>query len=216
MTVNEGAINNRSITVLNPRGTPPHVTLIPMAPRLDSLDGMTIYVVDVNFPMTEPFYVAAEKVLNERFPTVNWVIKSKIGSFFDEHKEFWLEIKEKADGAIVGPGHLDTLGPAVVKWCVTLEKLGVPAVPLICAVFPELEKKVAYENGMPDIRLTFIPYQVVGTSEETCRKVLEGNDPVTNKPVLDEFVDVLTRQPTDAEKKAPFRGPGSRAKRRAV
>jgi len=34
---------------LNPRGTPPAIQLIPMAPRLDTLDGKTVYLVDTGF-----------------------------------------------------------------------------------------------------------------------------------------------------------------------
>ena len=37
------------ITVLNPLGTPPPVKLKAMAPRLASLDGKTIYIVDDGF-----------------------------------------------------------------------------------------------------------------------------------------------------------------------
>ena len=193
--------NSKLITVLNPLGTPPKIERVPMAPRLDTLDGKNIVIVDVNFPMTEQFYDAAINLLKEKYPKVNWVVKSKTGSFFNKQPEFWKEIKEEADGAVVGPGHMDTLGPAVVGWCVKLEKMGVPAVPLICAITPEMEKKVAFENGMEHMRLTFIPYEVVGTSEERCRQILEGDDPITGIPVLDEINDCLTRQPTEVESK---------------
>jgi hypothetical protein len=159
-------------------------------------------MIDVNFPMTEAFYRAAVKLLQEKLPRVNWVVKSKVGSFFEDDPALWAEIKQKAHGAIVGPGHMDTLGPAVVGWSVTLEKMGVPAVPLICMVCPELEKKVAFERGMPHLRLTFIHFDVIGTPEEACRRILAGKDPVTGKPVLEEIVDALTRQPSAAEKKA--------------
>ena len=37
------------ITTVNPKGTPPSIQLIPMAPRLDSLDGKTVYLVDTGF-----------------------------------------------------------------------------------------------------------------------------------------------------------------------
>jgi hypothetical protein len=187
------------ITILNPRTTPPLITLIPMAPRLDTLDGKTIYIVDVNFQLTEPFYIAAKRLLTERYPKVNWVVKNKIGSFFDDDPDLWTEIKRKGHGAIVGPGHMDTLGPAVVGWCAELEKLGVPAVPLICAIFPELEKRVAYLKGMPDMRMTFIPYEIIGATESACRKILESRDPVTGKPVIEEMIDILTRPPTAKE-----------------
>ncbi len=73
-----------------------------------------------------------------------------------------LEVKETADGAIVGPGHLDTLGPAVVGWCAKLEDLGVPAVPLICAIFPDMERQTAVQKGVPLMRITYMQYHVLG------------------------------------------------------
>ncbi len=39
-------VEEKKITVLNPLGQPPPIKLEPMAPRLDSLDGKTIYVVE--------------------------------------------------------------------------------------------------------------------------------------------------------------------------
>ena len=37
------------IETLNPKGTPPPIQLLPMAPRLGSLDGKTVYLVDTGF-----------------------------------------------------------------------------------------------------------------------------------------------------------------------
>ena len=71
-----------------------------------------------------------------------------------------------------------------------------PAVPLICAVFPEMEKKVAFEKGMPNLRIAFLPYHheiYLGATASEYRKILEGTDPVNGKPVLEEIVDALTR-----------------------
>lgn len=192
---------DNKITILNPRATLPPIKLVPMAPRLDTLGGKTIYIVDVGFQLTEPFYEATKKLLEKRYPGTKWVIKKKFGAFFDDDPKLWGEITKKADGAIVGPGQLDTLGPAVVNWCTSLEKLGVPAVPLITAVFPELERGVAYLRGMPKMRIVYVPFEIVGTSEEHNRKLMEGNDPVTGKPILKEIVEALTKPPTAEEKK---------------
>jgi hypothetical protein len=194
--------DDKRVRVFNPKGTPPLITLIPMAPRLDILDGKIIYIIDVNFQLTEPFYTAIKRLLTERYPRVNWVVKNKVGSFFDDDPNLWAEIKRKGHGAIVGPGHMDTLGPAVVGWCAELEKLGVPAVPLICAIFPELERRVAYLKGMPHMRITFIPYEIIGATETACRKILEGVDPVTDRLVIEEMINTLTRPPTAKESKS--------------
>jgi len=42
----------RKVMVLNPLGQPPPITQVSMAARLDTLDGKTIYIVDVGFEGT--------------------------------------------------------------------------------------------------------------------------------------------------------------------
>jgi hypothetical protein len=195
------AVPETSVAVMNPRGTAPSIKLVPMAPRPGNLDGKTIYIVDVNFPLTEAFYDALLKLLKERYPEVNWVVRKKSGTTFDDDLALWQEIKEKGHGAIVGPGHMDTLGPAVVGWCLELEKMGVPAAPVIGAAFPDIVKGVAYEKGMPNMRLTFIPRFVARIPEAVCHQFLLGNDPINKKPVLEEIIAALTKPPTTREKR---------------
>jgi hypothetical protein len=199
MSISNSGYDEEQIQILNPRANPPLIELIPMAPRLDSIDGKTIYIIDVNFQLTEPFYKAIEEVLVEKYPATKWIIKNKVGSFYDNDPALWAEIKEHGHGAIVGPGHLDTLGPAVIGWCAEIEKLGVPAVPLICKVFPELERRVAYLKGMPKMRIAFIPYAIIGADQVKCRQIMEGRDPVTGRLVLEEFIEILTRPPSPEE-----------------
>jgi hypothetical protein len=201
MSYSTSGYESEAVRILNPRGIPPLINLIPMAPRLDSIDGKTIYIIDVNFQLTEPFYAAIKELLVERYPATKWIIKNKVGSFYDSDPALWAEIKEHGHGAIVGPGHLDTLGPAVIGWCAEIEKLGVPAVALICKVFPELERRVAFLKGMPAMRLAFIPYEIIGSEKAKCRQILEGRDPVSGQLVLDEFIDILTRPPSAEETK---------------
>ena len=202
----------KPVAALNPRGIPPAIKLVPMAPRPSTLDGKTIYIVNVNFPLTGAFYDAATKILNERYPKTKWILKKKAGTTFDDDPTLWAEIKEKGHGAIIGPGHMDTLGPAVIGWCTTLEKLGVPAAPIIGAAFPMIVKHVAYEKGMPEMRITYIPHFVARITESSCRKYLLGQDPVSGKPVLDEIIMALTGKPTrEATKTGIINRPAPRA-----
>ncbi len=78
---------------------------VSMAPRLESLDGRTIYIVDVGYPKTEKFIKELRNVLKEYHPEANWVMKKKSGSYFDDDPELWLEIKEKGQGMIMAVGH---------------------------------------------------------------------------------------------------------------
>lgn len=93
------------ITVLNPRGIQPPIRLIPMAPRLDTLEGKTIYVVDTKYPLTRPFVQEVFNVLKERYPKTNWIFRDKIGSYFDDDPKLWAEIKEKGHGMVMAVGH---------------------------------------------------------------------------------------------------------------
>lgn len=98
------ATPDEKITVYNPRGIQPPIRLIPM-PERSSLEGKTIYVVDTKYPNTKPFVNELFKVLNERYPKTNWVLKEKAGMYMTDDPALWAEIKEKAQGMIMTIGH---------------------------------------------------------------------------------------------------------------
>jgi hypothetical protein len=93
------------ITVLNPNGQPPPIARTPMAPRLSSLEGKTIYIVDVGFTDTHQFLEEMQKLLSDRYPKTTWVVRTKIGTYFEDDPKLWAEIKEKGHGMIMGVGH---------------------------------------------------------------------------------------------------------------
>ena len=99
------AADDAKITVMNPRGIQPPIRLISLAPRLDTLDGKTIYLVDIRYQRSRDFVEELHKVLKERFPKTNWVLKDKFGGNMDDDPKLWAEIKEKGHGAIVLLGH---------------------------------------------------------------------------------------------------------------
>jgi len=103
--VNALQAEEAKITVLNPLGQPPPIALVPMAPRLGTLDGKTIYIVDVGFTDTHQFLVEMQKVLAERYPKANWIVRTKIGTYFEDDPKLWAEIKEKGNGMIMAVGH---------------------------------------------------------------------------------------------------------------
>ena len=93
------------ITVLNPLGQPPAIARVPMAPRLDALDGKTIYIVDIGFTDTHQFFTEMQSLLSQKYPNTTWVVRTKIGTYFDDDPKLWSEIKEKGHGMIMGVGH---------------------------------------------------------------------------------------------------------------
>ncbi|HTY63344.1 MAG TPA: hypothetical protein VMG30_13940 [Acidobacteriota bacterium] len=93
------------ITVLNPLGQPPAIARVPMAPRLDTLDGKTIFIVDIGFTDTHQFLTEMQKLLSERYPKTNWLVRTKAGTYFDDDPKLWAEIKGTGHGMIIGVGH---------------------------------------------------------------------------------------------------------------
>ena len=71
-------------------------------------------------------------------------------------------------------------------------------------MFKDLVTTYAYKKGMPNERFTFVPHPIAGTSAEVCKKYLEGNDPITGKPVLQEIIGALTNPLTAEDKKTGF------------
>ncbi len=93
------------ITVLNPRGILPPIKRIPMAPRVSSLEGKTIYVVDTQYPRTRDFMEELTRILKERYPKTNWILRNKFGGYVDDDPKLWAEVKEKGNGIVMGVGH---------------------------------------------------------------------------------------------------------------
>jgi hypothetical protein len=93
------------LTVLNPLGQPPAIERVPMAPRISDLDGKTIYIVDIGFSATHQLLTELQDLLEQRYPDTTWIVRNKIGTYFNDDPELWAEIKEKGHGMIMGVGH---------------------------------------------------------------------------------------------------------------
>jgi hypothetical protein len=103
-SANEPAVMPK-ITILNPLGTPPPIQLIPQAPRLDTLDGKTIYFVNTGYIGTDRLMNVMMDWLKTHYPKTNVEYKVSQGGMTGVDKTLWAEIGEKADGVIIGLGH---------------------------------------------------------------------------------------------------------------
>src|ERR1051325_52136 len=76
-------------------------------------------------------------------------------------------------------------------------KYSVPTVAVHTHVFERVVRSVARVNGMPRARAVFVPQPVMGKSPKELRAYVDGNDPITGRPVMQEVIEGLTR-PFDA------------------
>jgi len=96
---------DQKLTVLNPLGQPPAIARVPMAPRLDSMHGKTIYIVDIGFTDTHQLLTELADLLGKRYPDTKFIVRNKIGTYFQNDPKLWAEIKQKGDAMIIGVGH---------------------------------------------------------------------------------------------------------------
>jgi hypothetical protein len=99
------AAGNSDFTALNPKGSPPPVKLIPMAPRLDTIRGKTIYLVDTGFMSGGVLLQQMQIWFQKNYPDVTVVFRKKAGAYMEDDPPLWKEIKEKGNAAIMAIGH---------------------------------------------------------------------------------------------------------------
>jgi hypothetical protein len=79
--------------------------------------------------------------------------------------------------------------------------MGIPTTPMVTQAFRELAILNVAKRGMPRLRITCTPDPVASKTPEQLRAYIEGDDPVSAKPMMKEIVDALTEPLNQEEKK---------------
>jgi hypothetical protein len=93
------------ITVMNPAVANKMVDRLPLSPRLDTIEGKTIYLVDIGWggPQAAPsVYEEIQAWFAQNKPSVKTVIRRIKGSYESDDPELWKEIKQNGHAALVG------------------------------------------------------------------------------------------------------------------
>jgi hypothetical protein len=100
------AYDERLITVLNPAISTKLVARVPLGPRLETLEGKTIYLVDMQWGGPEAAYSVFEEMqgwFSRNMPSVKVVIKRMGSGPFGDDPSLRKEIVDKkGDGVITG------------------------------------------------------------------------------------------------------------------
>lgn len=91
------------LTVHDPRGFPPKVAGKRLAPRLESLDGKVVYLVDCLFDNSDVFMAELTKWFGEKLPAVDIRSIKPKESWVDD-PEMRAVIEKDGNAAILGVG----------------------------------------------------------------------------------------------------------------
>jgi hypothetical protein len=186
------------IVVLSPVGFPPKVKAKALAPRLESLDGKTIYLVDCRFDDSIELLKLVAAWFARHMGGVNTRIISLSATYQKDDPKTWEEIRANGHAAILGVGHCSNCSPAVATHAITLEtKYGVPTVALHTDKFDRVVESVTRMAGLPRAPRAFVPQPVMGKTTAELEAYVNGKDPVSGRPVMQEIIEALTVRHVD-------------------
>ncbi len=93
------------IVTHNPQGYPPTITGKALAPRLERLDGKTVYLVDARFDDSDIFLEQMRGWFAGHLPTVRTKLVRLSGVYTRDDPQTWAAIQADGDAAIIGVGH---------------------------------------------------------------------------------------------------------------
>jgi hypothetical protein len=94
-----------TLSVLDPVGFPPKVTRQAPAPRLHTLDGKTVYLVDCRFDDSDVFLGQMQAWFTEHLPGARTVLRRISSVYLHDDPTTWKEIQSRGHAAILGVGH---------------------------------------------------------------------------------------------------------------
>jgi len=100
----EERVSNK-LTVLNPMGYPPKISPKALAPRLDSLNGKTVFLVDCRFDDADVFLTQVQAWFAEHLPQVDTRLVRLSSVYTRDDPETWEHIRANGDAALLGVGH---------------------------------------------------------------------------------------------------------------
>ena len=114
-------------SVLDPRGIRPRIERIPLSPRLSSLEGKRIYLINSWGSGTgfESILLKISDVLRERYPGITVTIKGRNTGYSQDDPELWEEMKAGADAFIYAGAPSSSTTSYAFKWSAKLGKNGV-------------------------------------------------------------------------------------------
>jgi len=146
-------------SVLDPRGIWPRIERIPLSPRLSSLEGKRIYMINSwgSGSGFETFLSKVAGVLRERHPGAIVTIKGRNTGYSSDDPELWQEMQANADAFIYAGAPSSSTTSYAFKWSAKLEKMRLPGAVLMFDTLLSVAETTRKREGA-EVRYVAIPY----------------------------------------------------------
>jgi hypothetical protein len=146
-------------SVLDPRGIWPKIERIPLSPRLSSLKGKRIYIINSWGGGTgfETIFSKIAEILRERQPDIDVTIKGRNTGYSLDDPELWKEMQVNADAFIYAGAPSSSTTSYAFQWSAKLEKMGLPGVVLIYDTLLSVADTTRKRQGA-EVRYVAIPF----------------------------------------------------------
>jgi len=161
-------------SVLDPRGIWPRIERIPLSPRLSSLEGKRIYMVNSWGSGTgfETFLSSIAGVLRERYPGIVVTIKGRNTGYSSDDPELWQEMQTNADAFIYAGAPSSSTTSYAFKWSAKLEKTGLPGAVLMFDTLLSVAETTRKREGA-EVRYVAIPFPAETMSRSQENKAID-------------------------------------------
>jgi hypothetical protein len=174
------------IDVLMPYGEPDLTNTpdTPVAPRLDSLQGATVGIVNNGWHCMDLLTEEARAALLTDYG-VSDVVEVNISAAQTLPPEKLSLLVDSCDAVVVGIGTCGSCSRWVLQDAMDLERLGVPTVSLFTKVFEPLARSVRVSDGMPGLPLAILPHPLNPLPEDEIR--------TASRAVMPEIAGALSK-----------------------
>jgi hypothetical protein len=140
--------------VLDPRGIKQNIQRFALCPRLQSLEGKTIYFIAQDRPT---FTEEVSKRMQTIYPESRIVFKNKPSWIKSDDSALKEEVLQKADAMVYGTAMGGGSGLFAVGWIIEMEKKGIPSVYITGDQYASDVRASAEMRGMPELRVVRVP-----------------------------------------------------------
>ena len=127
-------MSDKVVRALNPKGLFNDVQRAPLSPRLETLEGKTIYIIN-SWPGETHGFTNVEKALDaylcDKYAGIRLEYRTRL-SYSSDDPPLWAEMKEKADGFIYFAAPSCSTTACAVTWPArSIERAGIPGLTVI-------------------------------------------------------------------------------------